>query len=78
MKDKILNDPLSSEVLALLAASQISYEEKRLWYELLPHMTDDEKKRLISNLEKQINHELGLEEEAVNALIGSMENQGSI
>lgn len=74
MKDKILNNPLSAEVLALMAASQISYEEKQLWYELLPHMTDDEKKRLIGNLEKQINHELGIEEEAVNALLGSMES----
>ncbi|MEK7172339.1 MAG: hypothetical protein AAB739_05535 [Patescibacteria group bacterium] len=74
MKNKILNNPLSAEVLALMAASQISYEEKQLWYELLPHMTDDEKKRLIGNLEKQINHELGIEEEAVNALLGSMES----
>lgn len=74
MKNKILNNPLSAEVLALLAASQIAYEEKQLWYELLPHMTDDEKRRLIGNLEKQINHELGIEEEAVNALLGSMES----
>ena len=74
MKNKILNNPLSAEVLALMAVSQISYEEKQLWYELLPHMTDDEKKRLIGNLEKQINHELGIEEEAVNALLGSMES----
>lgn len=74
MKNKILDNPLSAEVLALLAASQIFYEEKQLWYELLPHMTDDEKKRLIGNLEKQINYELGIEEKAVDELIGSMEN----
>lgn len=72
MKNKILNNPLSAEILALLAASQISYEEKQLWYELLPHMTNDEKKRLIGNLEKQINYELGIEEKAVDELIGSM------
>lgn len=72
MKDKILNNPLSAEVLALLAASQISYEEKQLWYELLPHMTDDEKRRLIGNLEKQINYELGIEEKAVDELMGSI------
>ncbi len=74
MDDLILQDHANRDIIALLAASKIPTVEKKLWYIVLPYITSEEKSQLKDNLQKEIEHEIKVEEEAVFQFVKMIED----
>ncbi len=66
-------DDLQTEILALLAASKLPSVEKRLWIEVLPTMTEEEKTALKKNLEAEIVYEIQVAQDAMERVCEALE-----
>lgn len=75
MNDIVLpDDPLTNEILALIAISSLTPREKKGWLTVLPDMSDDDKRELKSNLEEQVAFDTEIGKEAVHDLIQVMQH----
>lgn len=73
----ILDDQLNREIVTLLLASNLSPVEKKLWVEVLSHMTKEEKDTLKKNLEKELEYEQKVMEKSLAELTAAMEKEFS-
>lgn len=70
---ELLKDPLNAEIVGLLAATKLSEVEKRLWVFALPKMLEKQKLELKGNLEKELEYEMRVEENARNQFLTALQ-----
>ncbi|MBI5412786.1 hypothetical protein HZA42_00375 [Candidatus Peregrinibacteria bacterium] len=70
---QLLENPLNRDVVSLLAACNIPALEKRVWIDLLPDMTDEEKEDLKENLTEEAEYETRITVEAAEKFIAGLE-----
>lgn len=73
MDHPLLKNPLNRDLIALLAACNLSALEKELWVAVLPDMTHEEKEALRENLKKELDYEVKISEEAIQQFVQALE-----
>lgn len=73
MTHPLLQDPLDRAIVSLLAVSHVVPLEKRIWLNLLPHMTEKEKNELKEILEEEVKYEIKTTEEETEKFLATLE-----
>lgn len=71
-ENTLLQDPVNKDIVCMLIACKLPPMEKRLWFNLLPEMTDQEKEELRSNLKEEVDYEVKVEDEAITQFVNSL------
>lgn len=64
-----MENPLNKKLISLIIISALPDNEKRIWMDVLPDMTEEEKNELVSNLTSQVQYEKELSEKAINQFV---------
>jgi len=78
MKNLLLENQLNRDVISLLAICNIPPMEKRVWLNTLEYMTDDEKKEVIENLQKEAKYEEENAAASAANFIAALENGNAV
>lgn len=73
MKNPLTQNPVDRDIVALLAVSNLHAAEKKIWLDLLPGMTLDEKEQLKKNLEEEVMYEAEMSKEALQQFTALLE-----
>lgn len=69
MNNPLLKDPFNRDIVNLLRVSKLPVNEKKLWVCMLEYMSEQEKKDLIKNLEKEVEYEVKTEMAALEEFL---------
>ena len=75
--DELLKDQLNQDIIALLVLTKITPTEKKLWTELLPHMTLTQKENLKKNLQDELAYEMRTAEKALTDFADALDNESA-
>lgn len=67
-----MENPLNKKLISLIIISAIPDNEKRIWMDVLPDMTEEEKNELVANLEEQVKYEKEMSEKAINQFVEAL------
>lgn len=67
-----MENPLNKKLVSLIIISALPDNEKRIWMDVLPDMTEEEKNELVSNLTSQVQYEKELSEKAINQFVEAL------
>lgn len=65
--NKLMKNPLDRDIVILLTVSNLPPLEKKIWLNMLPDMTAEEKEQLKKNLEEEVMYETEMSKEAIKA-----------
>ena len=67
-----MENPLNKKLLSLIIISALPDNEKRIWMDVLPDMTEEEKNELVANLTEQVEYEKEMSEKAINQFVEAL------
>lgn len=75
MFQQLMQNSVNRDIVGLLVVSNLPVREKKIWINLLPHMTEDEKTQLKSLLEEEVQYEVQVTEGVMNNFIAELEKK---